>query len=510
MAYDFGSVRSARTGGNAEIAGIESSDISQSRTQCIVQGGVPGVFKNGSLNRNQNKNRGVYTRTIFGTSVGDNPCPAATLNGRNKPFVTFQDTVTGNVFGLSKEQLSLGCLAISAPGGGKTNTFDMIFSELLASQGDQDIIICFDTKGDYWREFGQKIAPKDVVVIGNGSTYKHITSYPNCFAEVMPRGNDGRLVYVEDSDMKALELSHQLFQGMNSDIQPVFPAMSEQIFAGVMVYFMKTYWKSNPFMLNNRELVAFFRGMTNSDLIDIFSKAYMKDWRMCINYISGKNNQTQGVNSYLGSVLMKMFVGSFAQADTEREVSMMQELTQAKKKVIFIEYDLEMGNVLAPYYGILIDQALKYGLGGREEEGKRKNVYLLLDEMKLLPKLTHLGNALSFGRSQGVKVLAGLQNISSLKDIYGEAGAQDILAGFQNIFAFKITDYETRQFLTKRLGETYQNYSFSVQNDNTNVQRAGHTVEDWDIQELDMEKGRAIVALAGERPFLFHMPKYKE
>lgn len=454
----------------------------------------------------QDRNSGVYTKTILGNTIRENPVPVATANIENHPLVAFQDSVTGEIIGISKERMSLGCLALAAPGGGKTNMFNIMLSRLLATQGDQDIIVVFDTKGDYWREFGSKNPSEDVILIGTGEAYRNRTSYHNIFAEVMPRGADGRLVYTEESDADVLEISTQLFQKMNSEMQPIFPAMAEQIFAGIMVYFMRTYWGTNQSMLNNKQLITFLRSATNEELMEIFEKPYMKDWRLCKNYISGKSNQTQGVNSYIGSVLMKMFIGPFTQADKSREFSMMHVLKESKKKVIFIEYDLQRGAVLAPMYGILIDQVLKHALGGREEN--RKNVYLLLDEMKILPKLIHASTSLSYGRSQGVKVMAGLQNISSLEEQYGEAGAKDMLAGFQNIFAFKITDYDTRQFLVNRLGENYQNLSFSAQNNNINVQRTGHTIEEWDILDLDIRKGRAVVSLAGEKPFLFNMPKY--
>lgn len=232
----------------------------------------------------------------------------------------------------------------------------------------------------------------------------------------------------------------------------------------------------------------------------------MEDQRSCVSYISGNGNQTQGVNSYIGSVLRKMFVGPFAEADTDREFSMMHMVNGNQKKVVFIEYDLKRGNALAPMYGILIDQVLKHALGGRQDV--RKNVYMLLDEWALLPKLRHAANSLSFGRSQGVKVMAGIQNISAIEELYGEAGAKNILAGFQNIFAFKLTDYDTRQFLVKRLGENYQNISFSAQIDNVNVQRIGHSLEEWDL--LDLKLGQAVVSMANEKPFLFRLPKYRE
>lgn len=467
------------------------------------------MYDYGNENRNirigiQNKNGEVYKRTICGQSVGENPVPTETAAKERRPFVAFQDPDTKKMIGLSKDILSLGCLAIAAPGGGKTNLFQMVLSRLLATMNDRDIIIIFDTKGDYLKEFGNKIPAQDCIVIGNGEIYKNITKYHNIFAEIMPRGMDGRLVYTEDSDMDALEIAEQFFQQMQSETQPVFPAMAEQIVAAVIIYFMRKYWRTDQSKLNNKELISFFQSTTTEELKAVFEEEFMQDQRSCISYISGKGNQTQGVNSYIGSILRKMFVGPFAKADPAREFSMMDVITGNRKKVIFIEYDLKRGNSLAPMYGIMIDQALKHALGGRQDD--RKNVYLLLDEWALLPKLKHAADSLSFGRSQGVKVLAGMQNISAVEELYGEAGAKNILAGFQNIFAFKITDYDTRKFLVERLGENYQNFSFSAQNKNVNVQRDGHCVEDWNLMEL--KKGQAVVSLAEEKPFIFKLPKY--
>ncbi|MCI9615377.1 MAG: type IV secretion system DNA-binding domain-containing protein [Dorea sp.] len=462
--------------------------------------GNAGNGKKGNMNRNG----GIYTRALFGHNIRDNPVPEETADRRRGPFAVFQDPVSGKVIGLNKESLSLGCLAVAAPGGGKTNLFDMILSRLVTDMDNQDVIIIFDTKGDYLAEFGSRIPEEERVVIGSGWEYRKITSYHNIFAEIMPRGVDGKLVYTPDSDVDALEIAELFFQQMHSETQPVFPAMAEQIVAGIIIYFMRRYWREDQSRLNNQELIHFFQSGTTEELKAVFEEDYMEDYKSCISYISGKGTQTQGVNSYIGAILRKMFIGPFAMADPAREFSMMHILTGSKRTVVFIEYDLKRGNALAPMYGILIDQALKNALGGRGDT--RKNVYLLLDEWALLPKLKYAADSLSFGRSQGVKVMAGIQNISAIEDLYGEAGARNILAGFQNIFAFRITDYHTRRFLVERLGENYQNISFSAQNESANIQYTGHTLEEWDLMELEL--GQAAVVLAGEAPFLFRFPRY--
>lgn len=266
----------------------------------------------------QEKNNEIYSKTLFGQTILENPIPVWTADKIRQPYVAFQDPQTGKVIGLNRDMLSLGMLAVGAPGSSKTNFFNMNLSSLLATMGDKDIIVIFDTKGDYLSEFGRRVPDKDKIVIGTGEEYQMITGYHNIFAEIMPRVMDGKLVYSADSDTDALDISEQLFRTMQSETQPIFPAMAEQIFAAVLIYYMRTFWNSDQTKLNNRELIHFFTHSTNDDLKHILNLDYMQDQRSCIDYISNKSNQTQGVNSYIGSMVKKMFVGSFAEADPDR------------------------------------------------------------------------------------------------------------------------------------------------------------------------------------------------
>lgn len=449
----------------------------------------------------QDEENMIYARTIFGEDIRENPVPVDTADSENEPFAVIGSPDTGEKIGLNRDMLSQGLLALAAPGGGKTNVINLLLSPLLDNLGDNEIVINFDTKGDYLKEFGWRIPEQDRIIIGSGEAYRDITSYHNIFAEIMPRAEDGRLVYTEECTVDASEIAGQLFQQMQSETQPVFPAMAEQVTAGVIVYFMRKYWEHDQSMLCNRELLKFFYSATTEELKAVFE--LMDDYRSCISYIEGKNSMTQSVQAYIGAALRKTFIGPFRESDPAREFSMQDVIKGKGKKVVFIEYDLMRGNSLQPMYGLLIDSAIKYALGGR---GSRKNVYFVLDEWKLLPKLQHAADALSFGRDRGVKIIAGLQNISSVEEAYGAAGAKSILAGFQNLFAFKITDYDTRQYVVGRLGENYQNLSFKAQTKNVNVQRLGHTVEDWVLTGLG--KGEAVVKLEGRSPFLFKLPKY--
>ena len=106
---------------------------------------------------NQERNGGMYTKTILGQSVGDIPVPVWTADKSRHPFVAFQDPKTQKLFGLSRDMLAYGLLALGAPGTGKTNFFNMTLDRMLDTMQTGDVIIIFDTKGDYLETFGNKI-----------------------------------------------------------------------------------------------------------------------------------------------------------------------------------------------------------------------------------------------------------------------------------------------------------------------------------------------------------------
>ena len=143
----------------------------------------------------QDEENMIYARTIFGEDIRENPVPVDTADSENEPFAVIGSPDTGEKIGLNRDMLSQGLLALAAPGGGKTNVINLLLSPLLDNLGDNESVINFDTKGDYLKEFGWRIPEQDRIIIGSGEAYRDITSYHNIFAEIMPRAEDGRLVY---------------------------------------------------------------------------------------------------------------------------------------------------------------------------------------------------------------------------------------------------------------------------------------------------------------------------
>jgi type IV secretory pathway TraG/TraD family ATPase VirD4 len=130
--------------------------------------------------------------------------------------------------------------------------------------------------------------------------------------------------------------------------------------------------------------------------------------------------------------------------------------------------------------------------------------------LKLLPNLQHLDDGINFGRSLGLKIIAGLQSIDQLNSVYSsnEAIAQNIIAGFSTIIAFRLNDAKTREHISKLHGrnavvEQYQGLDGALKE----ARRDGYIGEDWDLIKLQI--GEAVVGLPDTPPFRFRFDLYK-
>ena len=160
---------------------------------------------------------------------------------------------------------------------------------------------------------------------------------------------------------------------------------------------------------------------------------------------------------------------------------------------------MSLGETMIPIYRLLVDLALKEALG----TNSNGHTHIFLDELKLLPKVTHLEDALNFGRSKRVSVVAGLQSVGQIYSTYGKDTGHVILGGFGSVIALKTNDFDSREYISQLFGPNLIAYRYE-NGSNTPIdrERDGRTVEHWHIQNLQI--GHAIVGLASQsEPFLF-------
>lgn len=390
--------------------------------------------------------------------------------------------------GLTDDTLSKHLLFLGEIGSGKTNAIFHLLAQLRAGMTPRDVMIIFDTKGDFRSEFFRR---GDVVISNDANaTGPDGPDYWNIFREL------GNLDTLEED---AQEITRSLFyERSQQSHQPFFPNAAKDLFAGLMMHFARCA----PESASNAGMRELLDRSSPADLRELLKQH--ADLRSTTSYISDdRSPQTQGVFSELQQMVREVFVGNFKRAGALG----MRETVRAKGgRAIFIEYDLGMGNVLTPIYRLLIDLAIKEALCRTKSEG---NVWFVIDEFRLLPHLQHVDDGVNFGRSLGAKFVIGLQNVEQVFDAYTEPVARSLLSGFLTTVAFRVNDAQSRSFIEQLYGRN-RVFEFTPSTlpgkPDMEERRDGNVIEDWHIARLPV--GKAIVGLPGQAPFVFRFDRY--
>lgn len=436
----------------------------------------------------------VGKNVIQGTAVSKNGLPVTT----GTPSLLLKGEFNGKPasFGLGEDVISKHMMLVGGTGCGKSTLFYHIIEQLKKKMTADDVMIIFDSKGDFYSKFYNK---RDCV-IGNSPQYIQQSERWNIFKEILADGWDDRQVM-----MNATEICKALFEERtkNNSSNPFFPNAARDLLTAILVTTIRLGEGEKQFVVENfynNRIKEFLDSCSGQDIcgyLDGFG-----DMRSVMSYIEGDSAQSQGVLAEMFSVVRDVFMGVFCE---KGKFSMRNFVRQKGGRTLFIEYDLSIGSVLTPVYKMLFDLALKEALGRTKSQG---NIYFICDEFKLLPNLQHIDDGVNFGRSLGVKVFAGLQSIEQLYEIYGQSRGKNLAAGFSSIIAFRANDVTTREYISSLHGKNMVLEQYRMLN-NTMVEekRIGSTVEDWDLNNLKV--GEAIVGLPFAPPFRFYFEMYR-
>lgn len=391
-------------------------------------------------------------------------------------------------FPLSDDLLSKHLLFIGGIGMGKTNGIFQILSQLRNHMTSNDVMLIFDTKGDFYESFYQ---PGDIVISNDEkATGPNGKDFWNIFEEISAGAN---------TEEEIVEIARALFfERSNKSSQPFFPNAARDLFTGIMLHVHRMGGIKNNAVLRD------FLDQTPSAEIRAILQQH-QDLKAMTSYISDdRSPQTQGVISELQQHLREIFIGNFRK---EGSLSIRKSIRAKQGRLVFVEYDLGIGGMLTPIYQLMLDMAIKEALSRKKSEG---NVWFIIDEFRLIPNLQHIDDGINFGRSMGAKFIIGVQNIEQVFHAYGEAQAHSILSGLLTTVAFRVNDAATRKFIQELLGKNRKKEVFmsSVSARGIVEQiRDANVVEDWEI--ANMQVGEAIINTPGFEPFLFRFEKVK-
>ena len=388
-------------------------------------------------------------------------------------------------FVLTEKLLSQHLMLIGGIGSGKTNTFNQLLQNIVPQLSSKDVMIIFDTKGDFYKEFYK---PGDIV-ISNDSTATG-SSGPDYWNIINELEDDGHL------NENVIEIANALFaEKLKNSSDSFFPQAAKDIVTAILFHFCKNRAKVKP---NNKLISDCFKSATQ-DWYSALLSSYTQYAAMKSYIPADAPGQALGVLAEIQQTIRQVFVGNFAKPGT---LSIRNLVRNKGGKKIFIEYDIGVGGMLSPIYSLLFDLAIKEALCRSKSDG---NVFFVVDEFKLLPNLQHIDDAVNFGRSLGIKFMIGIQNTDQIIEAYNENMAKNIFSGFLNQFAFKVSDYSTRNYVKERAGQNRKCTTMKTTSVQENIETA-NVVEDWDIANLKL--GEAIVMLNSSEPFKFGFKEF--
>ena len=250
-------------------------------------------------------------------------------------------------------------------GTGKSNAFMQVLRQLRNTVTNSDVVIIFDTKGDYQKEFYK---PGDIVISNDDTACGSTGSdYWNIFGEIEKDTQQEETV---------VEIAKTLFkEKTEKTTQPFFPNAAKDLFSAVLYHCVR-----NGGDFSNYDLRQYFDQSNVEDYLNLLD--CHQDLKAMKSYIAGEHSsQSLGVLSELQQLVREVFIGNFRKKGT---LSMREIVRNKGGKFVFIEYDLSIGNMLSPIYSLLFDMAIKEALSRKKSEG---SVYFIADEFRLIPNL---------------------------------------------------------------------------------------------------------------------------
>ncbi|GAB3131992.1 hypothetical protein GCM10027057_03560 [Marisediminicola antarctica] len=395
--------------------------------------------------------------------------------------------VGGTGIALSDPMMGRHVLFLGGIGTGKTVGMSALIASIRQALTPEDIVVFFDTKGDYYESF---FRPGDAVIAATtAEEFQGQVSW-NLFEEFREVAH-GRAV--ED---EILEVCNGLFSSLidNAGDNAYFANAARDVFVALV-----TAMYRQSAARSNQDVRMIVGGMTHAEMHELLDHPDNGDLRGAKNYIAKEGgNSTMATMAFMQQVIQESFRSSFGQPG---DFSIRRFVREKGAKALFLEYDIAAGTMLAPVYKTMIDVAMKESMARSRTAGR---VFFVLDEFALLPELTHLSNGLNFGRSLGLRFVVGTQNIKQVQAMYGDQMAASVLSSFGTVFAFRLYDGSSREFVRDRFGKNKKitRFESSVRTKGMNESTSpGYVVEDWDLSSLPV--GTCIAAIPDHAPVNF-------
>lgn len=336
---------------------------------------------------------------------------------------------------ISQSRETRHILIFGGVGSGKTQT---LLPLMRAARERGDRMIVFDFKGDFTPDFpsrtdmhdGQEVEIEDMI-----------------FAPWDSRAAPWAVAQDVDTLAAAREFAARMIAEPAGSGNPMWANASRQVLVTCLVELQVTM----PGRWGFADLVA---GLTRPvDQLTEAARKYFPEAVKALGDGGQRNVTTDGIQINLMSYLSVIF--DLARAwPTPGIFSIRDWLTETgsrRVKTVILQHDGQFESLARAFNGAVIGlagQLIKSKLVG---ESKKRKLWFFLDEFPELGKVETILSLAAVGRSKGIRVVIGLQDISQLKKTYSEHDTDSIVSMVGTHVIAHVSPGETAHYIAEKL-----------------------------------------------------------
>jgi len=224
------------------------------------------------------------------------------------------------------------------------------------------------------------------------------------------------------------------------------------------------YYETSARTVLQAALLAFYFSPDRLDIVPIFRHILSSSFDFVISDIKASgNNRAISLVAGFEDVNEKMNAATKQEVDKAISIFCVNEIvgnaigrsslsvspSDLEDKSIYIVLPEHKINLYAPALSLITSSVLSY-LTARPIHRKSKRILVVLDEF---PQLRlDISNALMTVRKRRVRILAVIQSLPILFDLFGRYKAQGMIDNFLFLVVMKCTDPDTQEWLSKKAG----------------------------------------------------------
>lgn len=443
------------------------------------------------------KNSLVRVQEVEGTFVHHNPLPAR--SGKSCAVLPVMCCGQRGRLELAEGTLDKGILLMGRPGMGKSTLIESLLRQLDRQMTEQDVLLVLDPKGEFYEGIGQE----GDVRLGVGTNRA-----PNVRWSMFKDISAGVRTEKELRQRCAMVARNCLVTKENAT-QPFFTEAPRAAAENLLYLALHCPAILPDGRLCNEGFVALVESGRYNNAIAAAAAHGMPEVSGALMELLGKDGVT---NPTQLSVRMELKVSVTASLkhfnrSAPRSAplfSAVQAVRQRGGKRIFLQYDLSAGGTAVAATANILDLAVQSAF--EQTDGR---VILVLDEMVQLGNAFRetLAKASAVGRSYHLALIAGVQSLAQMEEVYTADSAKALMNNFQTQFHYRTADPDSEEYLRKQCGDIVVQRSRLVSGIAVHRGAMERTPALTDETIAAMDVGDCVLLQTGAKPCLVHFER---